>query len=175
MLSVFILPHFKYEWKLSVSDLLLPETTQNSVAYFFLLPLYIVWAHIGGSPLKFLISLKSSGTRDWSQLMLLLGWVSRNGFLLTCSICFSMAFLSVCLWFGLLQHGSLRVTTYIPWRLVSKRKKAEGALDQLSVLRTVTGHLSLPLLVRAITECSQIQIHQIDGRSGLCCRKACRV
>jgi len=87
-----------------------------------------------------------------------------------------MAFLSVCLWFGLLQHGSLRVTTYIPWRLVSKRKKAEGAEPVKGVLRTVTEHLSLTLLVKAITKCSQIQIQiQIDGRSGLCCRKACKV
>lgn len=47
-----------------------------------------------------------------------------------------MAFLSVCLWFGLHAVWHLSVTTYIPWRLVSKRKKAEGVEPVKGVLRT---------------------------------------
>lgn len=56
------------------------------------------------------------------------------------------------------QHGSLRVITLITWRLASKRKKAKSAEPVKGILRTVTEHFSLTLLVKAITESSQIQI-----------------
>lgn len=104
----------------------------------------------------------------------LLGWVSKKWLLLTCLICFSMAFLSVCLWFGFLQHGSLRVTTYIPWRLVSRERKQK--VNQLRVYSELSQGTWAFSIGQSYHRVFPDQIHiQIDGGSGLCCRKACRV
>lgn len=110
----------------------------------FLLPLCFAWAHLGGSSVKSLTSLKSSSTWDWSQLMLLFGWVSKK-------------WLPTYMPSDLLLHGfplcALMVWPSTVWQSQGnhiysleacfQEKESRGAEPVKGALRTVTEHWAL--------------------------------